>query len=173
MNCWRAHGPTTSILPGLARRPYQPAHRAARRAAAGVLPARTPPYNASKGGMHMLMKSMAVNLIKHGIRVNAVCPGPIDTRMIQDLQKQLNPADPQRVAERFPTFAITHAKKKTSKVAIDLAQRGIFTWHGNYYALNLTEALGLEPEGMVRIGLVHYNTAEEVDRLLAELRHSE
>jgi cysteine desulfurase family protein (TIGR01976 family) len=82
-------------------------------------------------------------------------------------------ADPQRVAERFPTFAITHAKKKTSKVAIDLAHRGIFTWHGNYYALNLTETLGLEPEGMVRIGLVHYNTAEEVDRLLAELRHAE
>lgn len=78
--------------------------------------------------------------------------------------------DPQRIADRFPTFAITHAKKKTSQVAIELAQHGIFTWHGNYYALNLTEALGLEPEGMVRIGLVHYNTAEEIDRLLSELR---
>jgi selenocysteine lyase/cysteine desulfurase len=51
-----------------------------------------------------------------------------------------------------------------------LAQRGIFVWHGNYYALPLTEELGLEPGGMVRIGLLHYNTAEEVDRLLEALR---
>ena len=43
----------------------------------------TPPYNASKGGMHMLMKSMAVNLIKHGIRVNAVCPGITNTPLLQ------------------------------------------------------------------------------------------
>ena len=54
-------------------------------------------------------------------------------------------------------------------LADHLAQRGIFVWHGNYYALPLTEALDLEPEGMVRIGLLHYNTTDEVDRLLAEL----
>ena len=42
-------------------------------------------------------------------------------------------------------------------------------WHGNFYALPLTEALGLEPEGVVRIGLLHYNTTDEVDRLLAAL----
>ena len=42
-------------------------------------------------------------------------------------------------------------------------------WSGHYYALELTESLGLEPEGMVRIGLVHYNTKEEVDRLLEVL----
>jgi selenocysteine lyase/cysteine desulfurase len=52
-----------------------------------------------------------------------------------------------------------------------LGQRGIFTWDGNYYALNLTERLGVEASGgLLRIGLVHYNTAEEVDRLLAELK---
>jgi selenocysteine lyase/cysteine desulfurase len=50
-----------------------------------------------------------------------------------------------------------------------LGEAGIFVWHGNYYALQITEALGLEPDGMVRIGLVHYNTDEEVDRLLQAL----
>lgn len=42
----------------------------------------------------------------------------------------------------------------------------MFVWHGNYYASQITEQLGLEPDGMVRIGLVHYNTMEEVNRLL-------
>jgi selenocysteine lyase/cysteine desulfurase len=52
-----------------------------------------------------------------------------------------------------------------------LGDRGIFTWDGNYYALNLTERLGVEKTGgLLRIGLVHYNTAEEVDRLLVAMR---
>ena len=53
-------------------------------------------------------------------------------------------------------------------VAEALAERDIAVWAGNYYALEIMERLGL-PEGPVRVGLVHYNTAEEVDRLLAEL----
>ncbi len=58
-----------------------------------------------------------------------------------------------------------------AEVAAFLGERGIFTWDGNYYALNLTERLGVEANGgLLRIGLVHYNTAEEVDRLLAALR---
>ena len=51
-----------------------------------------------------------------------------------------------------------------------LARHGIFVWHGNFYALALSESLGLEPQGMVRIGLLHYNTAGEVDRLLDVLK---
>jgi selenocysteine lyase/cysteine desulfurase len=54
-----------------------------------------------------------------------------------------------------------------------LARQGIFTWAGNHYALPLTEALGLEPHGTLRIGLLHYNTADEVDRLLAALSQFE
>jgi selenocysteine lyase/cysteine desulfurase len=51
-----------------------------------------------------------------------------------------------------------------------LGDRGIFTWDGNFYALNLTERLGVEREGgVLRVGMVHYNTAGEVDRLLAAL----
>ena len=51
-----------------------------------------------------------------------------------------------------------------------LGDDGIYVWHGNYYALELSEQLNREPEGMVRIGLAHYNTANEVDRLLEALK---
>lgn len=78
--------------------------------------------------------------------------------------------DPGRFDERLPTVSITHKSVPAQTIARRLGERGICVWHGNYYALPLTEALGLEPEGMVRIGLVHYNTAEEVERLLTTLR---
>jgi selenocysteine lyase/cysteine desulfurase len=52
-----------------------------------------------------------------------------------------------------------------------LGERGVFTWHGNYYALDLMERLGLnEHGGAVRVGAVHYNTPEEIERLVATLR---
>jgi cysteine desulfurase family protein (TIGR01976 family) len=82
-------------------------------------------------------------------------------------------ADPARLAERVPTFGIRHAGLKPDALAEWLAARGIFVWHGNFYALPLTEALGLEPEGLVRIGLLHYNTIAEIDRLLAALSELE
>ncbi|MDH3284300.1 MAG: cysteine desulfurase-like protein [Acidobacteriota bacterium] len=78
--------------------------------------------------------------------------------------------DTERLDERVPTVAITHARRSPREVAEHLARRGIFVWHGNYYALPLTEALGLEPEGLVRIGLLHYNTEAEIDRLIDALR---
>ncbi len=46
-------------------------------------------------------------------------------------------------------------------------------WNGNFYALPLTEALDIEPERLVRIGLLHYNTTEEIERLPAALRETE
>ena len=78
--------------------------------------------------------------------------------------------DRARLDERCATVSITHDHTPTSQLARELGQRGIFVWSGNYYALNFTETLGLEPEGMVRIGLLHYNTAEEVERLLQSIR---
>jgi cysteine desulfurase family protein (TIGR01976 family) len=77
--------------------------------------------------------------------------------------------DPDRLQERVPTVSFTHSRHTPLEVANYLAEQGIFVWHGNYYALPLTEALGLEPDGMVRVGLLHYNTAEEIDRLLDAL----
>jgi selenocysteine lyase/cysteine desulfurase len=80
--------------------------------------------------------------------------------------------DPKRLSERVPTVSFTHRRLSPLQVAAHLASRNIFAWHGNYYALPLTEALGLEPDGLVRVGLLHYNTAAEINRLadaLAEM----
>lgn len=78
--------------------------------------------------------------------------------------------DPSRLNERVATVSFTHARFTSAQLAEHLGSRGIFAWHGNYYALNLSEQLGHEPHGMLRVGLVHYNTGEEVERLLQELR---
>jgi len=75
-------------------------------------------------------------------------------------------ADRARLAERVPTVSITHARIGPRALATHLAERGVYVWHGNYYALELSRALGREPDGMVRIGCLHYNTPAEVDRLL-------
>ncbi len=79
----------------------------------------------------------------------------------------------ERLAERVPTVGIRHARLAPAALAEFLDARGIFVWHGNFYALPLTEALGLEPEGLVRIGLLHYNTSAEVERLLTALQELE
>ena len=74
--------------------------------------------------------------------------------------------DPARVAERTATFCFTVDGASPRAVSEQLAERGIFNWDGNYYALALMEALGLEARGgAVRAGFLHYNTAEEADRL--------
>jgi len=79
--------------------------------------------------------------------------------------------EPARFNQRVPTVAVRIAGRSPRELAAYLGERGIFTWDGNYYALNLSERLGVESGGgMLRIGLMHYNTAEEVDRLLAALR---
>ena len=78
--------------------------------------------------------------------------------------------DPARYHERCGTIAVRIQGHSPLELATRLGERGIFTWDGNYYALNLTEHLGVEKSGgFLRIGLVHYNTIDEVDRLLAAL----
>jgi len=76
------------------------------------------------------------------------------------------PADRSR---RVPTVALTHRRFSPRHLAERLGAQGFFVWHGNFYALPLTEALGLEPDGLLRIGLLHYNTREEVERFLAAI----
>jgi cysteine desulfurase family protein (TIGR01976 family) len=71
--------------------------------------------------------------------------------------------------DRVPTFAFTVAGHSTRDVALFLGDRDIAVWHGDYYALEVMKRLGLESGGAVRAGIVHYNTPEEVDRLLAAL----
>jgi cysteine desulfurase family protein (TIGR01976 family) len=78
--------------------------------------------------------------------------------------------EPERFHLRVPTVAIRIEGHTPRELAIYLGERGIFTWDGNYYALNLSERLGVETQGgMLRIGLAHYNTMEEIQRLLAGL----
>jgi cysteine desulfurase family protein (TIGR01976 family) len=80
-------------------------------------------------------------------------------------------SDPARLESRCPTFAVRIDGHTPLELATKLGERGIFTWDGNYYAINLTERLGVEQSGgFLRIGLVHYNTVEEVDRVLDGLR---
>jgi cysteine desulfurase family protein (TIGR01976 family) len=78
--------------------------------------------------------------------------------------------DGPRMSQRAPTVAFRMDSMKSIDVAQRLGDEGVFVWHGNYYALPLTTALGTEPDGMVRIGCMHYNTQEEIDRTLDLLR---
>ncbi len=83
--------------------------------------------------------------------------------------------DPTLFSERCPTIALRVINQTADQTPLALATKlgdlGIFTWDGNYYALNLTERLDVEKTGgFLRIGLVHYNTQDEVDRLLTALR---
>ena len=78
--------------------------------------------------------------------------------------------DPTRFEQRCATLAVRIENQPPLELATKLGDRGIFTWDGNYYALNLTERLDVEKSGgFLRIGLAHYNTHEEVDRLLSAL----
>jgi selenocysteine lyase/cysteine desulfurase len=69
---------------------------------------------------------------------------------------------------RTPTFALTHPRRSPEELATELGKRDIAAWWGNYYALEIMERLEL-PDGALRIGFVHYNTLEEVDRVLTAL----
>ena len=70
---------------------------------------------------------------------------------------------------RTPTAAISIAGVAPRAAAERLGERGIAVWDGDFYATGLIERLGLAPAGVVRIGLTHYNTRAEVDRLADEL----
>jgi len=69
---------------------------------------------------------------------------------------------------RVPTFCLTLRGLTPDDGAMRLAERGFAVWSGDYYAVEVMKRLGL-PDGALRVGIVHYNTAEEVDRLLVEL----
>ena len=78
--------------------------------------------------------------------------------------------DRARLDERTPTLALTIDGVDPAQAAEELGRQGIFAWHGDFYAQGLVERLGLaERGGLLRLGIVHYNTAAEVDRLLEAL----
>lgn len=79
--------------------------------------------------------------------------------------------DIERLEQRTPTFAVSLEGHTPEAVATRLGEQGIFVWHGHYYAVAVMERLGLlDKGGLVRIGFVHYNTADEVTRVLQALQ---
>ncbi len=79
--------------------------------------------------------------------------------------------DPRSFENRCATFVVRIEGHTPLELATKLGERGFFTWDGNYYALNVTEQLDVERlGGFLRIGLVHYNTMEEIEGLLVTLR---
>lgn len=82
------------------------------------------------------------------------------------------PANAAHPEERVPTFSFTLQGHSAEEIALALDKQNIYTWDGNFYALSVTERLGLEGPGggLLRVGAVHYNSVEEVERLGEALR---
>ncbi|MFC1959622.1 cysteine desulfurase-like protein [Chloroflexota bacterium] len=78
--------------------------------------------------------------------------------------------DPAEFAERVPTVIFTLDGHTPHAIAEHLAVQDIYVWDGNYYAVEIMKRLGLEEHGAVRVGLAHYNTLDEVDKLLTALQ---
>lgn len=79
--------------------------------------------------------------------------------------------DVRHLEDRVPTVSFTLQGKNPRAVAEQLAKAGFYVWDGNYYALAVTQRLNLEGQGgMVRVGAVHYNTLDEIERLGEALR---
>lgn len=80
------------------------------------------------------------------------------------------PGNPRHLQQRVPTFSFTLEGYTPKQVAALLGEKGIYVWDGNFYALSVTERLGLEEHGgLIRVGAVHYNTEEEISRLAEAL----
>jgi cysteine desulfurase family protein (TIGR01976 family) len=125
----------------------------------------------SQSGNHALSRRAALRAAYSAIR-------EYETSCVQALLQGLESiseikvwgiTDRHRLADRVPTVSLTHARRRPIELAEGLGRRGFFVWHGNYYAQPLTEALGLEPDGMLRVGFVHYNTLDEIHRFLEAL----
>jgi cysteine desulfurase family protein (TIGR01976 family) len=113
--------------------------------------------------------------LKQAMQVIAAYERPLFSYMLAELKKIegikiYGILDEDGFEERCPTVAFTRAGHSPADIAKQLGNAGIFVWHGNYYALAVTQKLGVEDAGgMVRVGLAHYNTQQEVDRFLETL----
>jgi cysteine desulfurase family protein (TIGR01976 family) len=114
--------------------------------------------------------------LKQAMNAIAAYERPLFAYMMAEVQKipgitVYGITNPEEFDQRCPTLAFTRSGFTPAEIAAHLGDQGIFVWDGNYYALAVTERLGLEESGgMVRVGLAHYNTKEEVDRLITALR---
>ena len=89
-------------------------------------------------------------------------------RFLEGLPQDVQLYGLRTMTGRVPTFCFNVPGRAPAEVAASLAEREVAVWHGNYYAVETMKHLGLD-DGAVRAGIVHYNTEEEVDRLLEGL----
>jgi selenocysteine lyase/cysteine desulfurase len=89
-------------------------------------------------------------------------------RFLEGLPESVELYGVRSMAGRVPTFCFNFPERDPEAVARFLAERDVAVWHGNYYAVETMKYLGLA-DGAVRAGIVHYNTEDEVDRLLEAL----
>jgi selenocysteine lyase/cysteine desulfurase len=89
-------------------------------------------------------------------------------RLLADLPDELRLYGRPTMEGRVATFAVTVPGLTPEEAATRLAERDLAAWWGDYYAVEVMKRLGL-PDGALRLGIIHYNTTEEVDRLLAAL----
>ncbi len=78
-------------------------------------------------------------------------------------------SDPSKFSQRVPTVACTVAGRPSAEVAQLLGEQGIFCWHGDYYAVDVCRALGQSEHGMLRLGILHTTTPQEIERTLAAI----
>lgn len=109
-----------------------------------------------RAGLHDAIRAHEADLLAPLLEVVADRPGV----------RVLGPTDP---TERVPTLSLA-SRRPSAQLAIELAEAGVMAAHGHFYAWRLVEAVGLEPDdGVLRISLVHYNSAEEVARIVEGL----
>ena len=78
---------------------------------------------------------------------------------------------PDAMDRRVPTVSLTHDDLSPDEIAIAMAERNIFVWSGDFYAVELLNQLGVDdPAAVLRIGPVHYNSTAEIDETLQVLK---
>jgi cysteine desulfurase family protein (TIGR01976 family) len=96
--------------------------------------------------------------------------------LLQEIQKMpgirvYGITEPKDLGERCPTLAFRKQGIAPKAIAAALSDQGVFVWDGNYFAISVTEHLGVEESGgMVRVGIAHYNTREEIDRFITAMK---
>ena len=113
-------------------------------------------------GRRQLLKTAMAALADHE---RSMCQQLLDVLQTLPGLQIMGVTDPTRLEHRVPTVIFSVARHSPADIAAALGERGIFVWSGDYYAQELMEGLGQGADGMVRVGLAHYNTPAEIQRL--------
>jgi cysteine desulfurase family protein (TIGR01976 family) len=117
--------------------------------------------------------ALARNDIERAYDAMTSCELPLQARLIDYLGSRndvriIGPASAGK--DRVGTISFIHESKSSAEITADVDRSGIGIRHGHMYAYHLCEAVGLDPDdGVVRVSLVHYNTLDEIERLIEVL----